>query len=185
MSIWTFFACDSCPSGPLSRRYSPVTCHPLNVCLLSSLSVSLQAHQLDATKHYVRLKFLIENQVQFYIPKPEEDIYDLVGLELNSPSHPLVRCSLITFILLGHHTSSKHVFSSALLLFFMCNTKGDVLLIPFPITSPFDLKTLWNYLMLLKLHPSALHPSSFNFCSASSFIMFSVSRSGTVHQTGT
>lgn len=116
MSIWTFLACDSCPSGPLRRRYSPVTCHPLNVRLLLSLSVSLQAHQLDATKHYVRLKFLIENQVQFYIPKPEEDIYDLVGLELNSLSYPLVRCSFITFILLGHHTSSKHDFSSTLLL---------------------------------------------------------------------
>lgn len=38
-----------------------------------------QAHQLDSTKHYLRLKFLIENQVQFYIPKPEEDVYDLVS----------------------------------------------------------------------------------------------------------
>lgn len=37
-----------------------------------------QAHQLDPTKHYLRLKFLIENQVQFYIPKPEEDVCDLV-----------------------------------------------------------------------------------------------------------
>lgn len=38
----------------------------------------MQAHQLDPTKHYLRLKFLIENQVQFYIPKPEEDVCDLV-----------------------------------------------------------------------------------------------------------
>lgn len=37
-----------------------------------------QAHELDPTKHYLRLKILIENQVQFYIPKPEEDICDLV-----------------------------------------------------------------------------------------------------------
>ncbi len=37
-----------------------------------------QAHYLDPTKHYLRLKFLIENQVQFYIPKPEEDVCDLV-----------------------------------------------------------------------------------------------------------
>lgn len=42
-----------------------------------------QAHQLDPTKHYLRLKFLIENQVQFYIPKPEEDVCDLVC------NHPL------------------------------------------------------------------------------------------------
>uniref|UniRef100_A0A3P9MAB5 TIAM Rac1 associated GEF 1b n=1 Tax=Oryzias latipes TaxID=8090 RepID=A0A3P9MAB5_ORYLA len=37
-----------------------------------------KAHELDPTKHYLRLKFLIENQVQFYIPNPEEDICDLV-----------------------------------------------------------------------------------------------------------
>uniref|UniRef100_A0A673I7X3 T-lymphoma invasion and metastasis-inducing protein 1-like n=1 Tax=Sinocyclocheilus rhinocerous TaxID=307959 RepID=A0A673I7X3_9TELE len=59
---------------------------------LDMLETICKAHQLDPTKHYVRLKFLIENQVQFYIPKPEEDIYDLVGLELNSLSHPLLRC---------------------------------------------------------------------------------------------
>uniref|UniRef100_A0A671PCC3 T-lymphoma invasion and metastasis-inducing protein 1-like n=1 Tax=Sinocyclocheilus anshuiensis TaxID=1608454 RepID=A0A671PCC3_9TELE len=106
---------------------------------LDMLETICKAHQLDPTKHYVRLKFLIENQVQFYIPKPEEDIYDLVGLELNSLSHPLLRCSLITFILLGHHTSSKHPVSSSLLhalIFLLWNTKGDVLLVLFP----FDLK---------------------------------------------
>lgn len=42
------------------------------------LSLVFQAHDLDSTKHYLRLKFLIETQVQFYIPKPEEDVYDLV-----------------------------------------------------------------------------------------------------------
>ncbi len=45
------------------------------LCLFALI---LQAHQLDPTKHYLRLKFLIENQVQFYIPKPEEDVSDLV-----------------------------------------------------------------------------------------------------------
>lgn len=40
----------------------------------------LQTHQLDHSAHYVRLKFLIENQIQFYVPKPEEDIYELVML---------------------------------------------------------------------------------------------------------
>lgn len=39
--------------------------------------------------------------------------------------------------------------------------------------------------MLLKLHPPALHSSSFSFCSASSFIMFWVSRSDAIDQTGT
>uniref|UniRef100_A0A8C2BAI9 TIAM Rac1 associated GEF 1b n=1 Tax=Cyprinus carpio TaxID=7962 RepID=A0A8C2BAI9_CYPCA len=110
---------------------------------LDMLETICKAHQLDPTKHYVRLKFLIENQVQFYIPKPEEDIYDLVGYELNSLSHPLLICCLITFILLGHHTSSRHPVPSSLLhalitksLFLLWNTKGDVLLVLFP----FDLK---------------------------------------------
>uniref|UniRef100_A0A8C2H795 TIAM Rac1 associated GEF 1b n=1 Tax=Cyprinus carpio TaxID=7962 RepID=A0A8C2H795_CYPCA len=100
---------------------------------LDMLETICKAHQLDPTKHYVRLKFLIENQVQFYIPKPEEDIYDLVGYELNSLSHPLLICCLITFILLGHHTSSKHSFSSSLLhalitksLFFFCGTQKEM-----------------------------------------------------------
>ncbi|XP_051535161.1 rho guanine nucleotide exchange factor TIAM1-like isoform X1 [Myxocyprinus asiaticus] len=49
---------------------------------LDILESICKAHQLDPTKHYVRLKFLIENQVQFYIPKPEEDIYDLLYKEI-------------------------------------------------------------------------------------------------------
>ncbi|XP_050984911.1 rho guanine nucleotide exchange factor TIAM1 isoform X1 [Labeo rohita] len=49
---------------------------------LDMLETICKAHQLDPTKHYVRLKFLIDNQVQFYIPKPEEDIYDLLYKEI-------------------------------------------------------------------------------------------------------
>ncbi|XP_056612720.1 rho guanine nucleotide exchange factor TIAM1 isoform X1 [Triplophysa dalaica] len=49
---------------------------------LDMLETICKAHQLDPTKHYVWLKFLIENQVQFYIPKPEEDIYDLLYKEI-------------------------------------------------------------------------------------------------------
>lgn len=37
-----------------------------------------QTHQLDYSAHYLRLKFLIENKMQHYVPKPEEDIYELV-----------------------------------------------------------------------------------------------------------
>lgn len=37
-----------------------------------------QTHQLDHSAHYLRLKFLIENKMQHYVPKPEEDIYELV-----------------------------------------------------------------------------------------------------------
>ncbi|KAL1261189.1 hypothetical protein QQF64_009016 [Cirrhinus molitorella] len=49
---------------------------------LDTLETICKTHQLDHTKHYVRLKFLIDNQVQFYIPKPEEDIYDLLYKEI-------------------------------------------------------------------------------------------------------
>uniref|UniRef100_A0A3B3CXY2 TIAM Rac1 associated GEF 1b n=1 Tax=Oryzias melastigma TaxID=30732 RepID=A0A3B3CXY2_ORYME len=51
-----------------------------------------KAHDLDPTKHYLRLKFLIENQVQFYIPKPEEDICDLLYKEIEL-------CSKITKVI--------------------------------------------------------------------------------------
>lgn len=40
----------------------------------------LQTHQLDCSAHYLRLKFLIDNQLQLYVPKPEEEIYELVML---------------------------------------------------------------------------------------------------------
>uniref|UniRef100_A0A3P9MAH6 TIAM Rac1 associated GEF 1b n=1 Tax=Oryzias latipes TaxID=8090 RepID=A0A3P9MAH6_ORYLA len=51
-----------------------------------------KAHELDPTKHYLRLKFLIENQVQFYIPNPEEDICDLLYKEIEL-------CSKITKVI--------------------------------------------------------------------------------------
>uniref|UniRef100_A0A8B9GRV3 TIAM Rac1 associated GEF 1b n=1 Tax=Astyanax mexicanus TaxID=7994 RepID=A0A8B9GRV3_ASTMX len=49
---------------------------------LDTLETICKAHGLDPTKHYLRLKFLIEAQVQFYIPKPEEDVYDLLYKEI-------------------------------------------------------------------------------------------------------
>ncbi|TSK67202.1 T-lymphoma invasion and metastasis-inducing protein 1 [Bagarius yarrelli] len=49
---------------------------------LDALETICKAHNLDSTKHYLRLKFLIETQVQFYIPKPEEDVYDLLYKEI-------------------------------------------------------------------------------------------------------
>ncbi|KAI4871400.1 hypothetical protein NFI96_009402 [Prochilodus magdalenae] len=47
--------------------------------LLVEFTYYTLAHGLDSTKHYLRLKFLIETQVQFYIPKPEEDVHDLTN----------------------------------------------------------------------------------------------------------
>lgn len=49
----------------------------LNIFSSSPFFLS-QTHQLDHSAHYLRLKFLIENKMQHYVPKPEEDIYELV-----------------------------------------------------------------------------------------------------------
>ncbi|KAM9627526.1 rho guanine nucleotide exchange factor TIAM1 isoform 3-T6 [Morphnus guianensis] len=46
------------------------------------LEMICKTHQLDHSAHYVRLKFLIENQIQFYVPKSEEDIYELLYKEI-------------------------------------------------------------------------------------------------------
>ncbi|XP_033969033.1 T-lymphoma invasion and metastasis-inducing protein 1-like isoform X2 [Trematomus bernacchii] len=59
------------------------------LCVLETIC---KAHNLDPTKHYLRLKFLIENQVQFYIPKPEEDVCDLLYKEIEL-------CSKITKVI--------------------------------------------------------------------------------------
>ncbi|XP_062242214.1 rho guanine nucleotide exchange factor TIAM1 isoform X1 [Platichthys flesus] len=59
------------------------------LCVLETIC---KAHQLDSTKHYLRLKFLIENKVQFYIPKPEEDVCDLLYKEIEL-------CSKITKVI--------------------------------------------------------------------------------------
>ncbi|XP_071216372.1 rho guanine nucleotide exchange factor TIAM1-like isoform X2 [Salvelinus alpinus] len=49
---------------------------------LDVLETICKAHQLDPTKHYLRLKFLMDNQVQFYIPKPDEQLCDLLYKEI-------------------------------------------------------------------------------------------------------
>ncbi|XP_054884168.1 rho guanine nucleotide exchange factor TIAM1 [Poeciliopsis prolifica] len=59
------------------------------LCVLESIC---KTHELDPTKHYLRLKFFVENQTQFYIPKPEEDIYDLLYKEIEL-------CSKITKVI--------------------------------------------------------------------------------------
>ncbi|XP_062872349.1 rho guanine nucleotide exchange factor TIAM1 isoform X2 [Trichomycterus rosablanca] len=61
--------------------------------VLDTLENICKDHDLDSTKHYLRLKFLIETQVQFYIPKPEEDVYDLLykEIELCSKMQKLVQ----------------------------------------------------------------------------------------------
>ncbi|XP_010389695.2 T-lymphoma invasion and metastasis-inducing protein 1 isoform X3 [Corvus cornix cornix] len=46
------------------------------------LEMICKTHQLDHAAHYLRLKFLIDNQIQFYVPKPEEEIYELLYKEI-------------------------------------------------------------------------------------------------------
>ncbi|CAI9169162.1 unnamed protein product [Rangifer tarandus platyrhynchus] len=47
-----------------------------------TLELICKAHKLDHSAHYLRLKFLIENKMQHYLPKPEEDIYELLYKEI-------------------------------------------------------------------------------------------------------
>ncbi|NWS96433.1 TIAM1 protein, partial [Mionectes macconnelli] len=46
------------------------------------LEMICKTHQLDISAHYLRLKFLMDNQPQFYVPKPEEEIYELLYKEI-------------------------------------------------------------------------------------------------------
>ncbi|XP_064129242.1 rho guanine nucleotide exchange factor TIAM1 isoform X3 [Loxodonta africana] len=47
-----------------------------------TLELICRTHQLDHSAHYLRLKFLIENKMHQYVPKPEEDIYELLYKEI-------------------------------------------------------------------------------------------------------
>ncbi|KAF5898209.1 T-lymphoma invasion and metastasis-inducing protein 1-like isoform X1, partial [Clarias magur] len=49
---------------------------------LEALESVCKANSLDRSRHYLRLKFLIDNQVQFYVPKPEEELWDLLYKEI-------------------------------------------------------------------------------------------------------
>ncbi|XP_018101440.1 T-lymphoma invasion and metastasis-inducing protein 1 isoform X3 [Xenopus laevis] len=47
-----------------------------------ALEIICKTHQLDYTSYYLRLKFLMDSQTQLYIPKPEEEIYELLYKEI-------------------------------------------------------------------------------------------------------
>ncbi|XP_056103682.1 rho guanine nucleotide exchange factor TIAM1 isoform X2 [Rhinichthys klamathensis goyatoka] len=49
---------------------------------MEALETLCRAHRLDLSKHYIRLKFLVDNQLQLYVPKPEEDLCDLLFKEI-------------------------------------------------------------------------------------------------------
>ncbi|XP_060090328.1 rho guanine nucleotide exchange factor TIAM1 isoform X2 [Heteronotia binoei] len=46
------------------------------------LEMICKTHQLDCSAHCLRLKFLTGNQMQFYVPKSDEDIYELLYKEI-------------------------------------------------------------------------------------------------------
>ncbi|XP_058644973.1 rho guanine nucleotide exchange factor TIAM1 isoform X2 [Onychostoma macrolepis] len=49
---------------------------------MEALEALCRAYKLELSKHYIRLKFLVDNQVQLYVPKPEEDLCDLLYKEI-------------------------------------------------------------------------------------------------------
>ncbi|KAK7120504.1 hypothetical protein R3I94_020493 [Phoxinus phoxinus] len=49
---------------------------------MEALETLCRAHRLDLSKHYIRLKFFVDNQLQLYVPKPEEDLCDLLFKEI-------------------------------------------------------------------------------------------------------
>ncbi|XP_066507140.1 rho guanine nucleotide exchange factor TIAM1 isoform X1 [Hoplias malabaricus] len=49
---------------------------------MEALEAVCKAHNLDPSKHYLRLKFLIDNQVQLYVPNPEDELWDLLYKEI-------------------------------------------------------------------------------------------------------
>lgn len=77
------FGCRCKASGtvdtyPGTGRHVPET-RPLFPLNISPSPSSVQTHQLDPAAHYLRLRFLVENRLQVYVPQPEEDVYELVG----------------------------------------------------------------------------------------------------------
>lgn len=48
-----------------------------------ALAFICKTHQLDYNAHYLCLKFLCNNQQQHYVPRPEEEIYELLYKEIS------------------------------------------------------------------------------------------------------
>ncbi|XP_054610498.1 rho guanine nucleotide exchange factor TIAM1-like [Dunckerocampus dactyliophorus] len=58
---------------------------------LEVLSSVCKKHKLDASGHYVRLKVGVNDNTLFYVPKPEEDVYDVLYKEIEiCPKHTKV-----------------------------------------------------------------------------------------------
>lgn len=91
-----------CRDTTLKKVISMYTCQTLVTNKSSIKSSFLQAHYLDPTRHYLRLKFLMENQEKIYIPKPDEDVCDLVWCSL-------FRLNVSGFYMLNNHRKTQYV----------------------------------------------------------------------------
>lgn len=71
------------PSWVILPNDQPVLAiiHPGEMTV-EALAAVCKAHNLVSSKHYLRLKFLINSRVQLYIPKPEEELWDLLYKEI-------------------------------------------------------------------------------------------------------
>ncbi|XP_063059378.1 rho guanine nucleotide exchange factor TIAM1 isoform X2 [Engraulis encrasicolus] len=49
---------------------------------LYTLESVCKTHKLEPSMHYIRLKFMVDGQAQFYIPKPEEDVCEMLFKEI-------------------------------------------------------------------------------------------------------
>ncbi|KAI7793245.1 putative T-lymphoma invasion and metastasis-inducing protein 1, partial [Triplophysa rosa] len=49
---------------------------------MEALEALCKTHGLDLSKYYLRLKFLVDNEMQLYVPRPEEDLCDLLYKEI-------------------------------------------------------------------------------------------------------
>ncbi|EPQ04260.1 T-lymphoma invasion and metastasis-inducing protein 1 [Myotis brandtii] len=72
---------------PNPKRLLAFASRPTKVAMgrLGIFSVSsfhALTHQLDPAAHYLRLRFLVENRLQVYVPQPEEDVYELLYQEI-------------------------------------------------------------------------------------------------------
>ena len=57
---------------------SMIECVLWTEAYLCLYACDLQAHKIDPSNHYLRLKVCVEDRMLFYVPSSEEDVSDLV-----------------------------------------------------------------------------------------------------------
>uniref|UniRef100_A0A7N8XYX2 TIAM Rac1 associated GEF 1a n=1 Tax=Mastacembelus armatus TaxID=205130 RepID=A0A7N8XYX2_9TELE len=65
---------------------------------LEVLNTVCKTHKIDPSSYYLRLKVWVDNQMLFYIPKPEDDISDLVRKQiLKCTTEAQAKCNISPF----------------------------------------------------------------------------------------